>query len=59
MLKQKMKDCEFSGVEEIMNAVQEIWREATLERLQSVFFNWIERFEYVIEHDVEYYINPH
>jgi hypothetical protein len=33
MLRQKMKDCEFSGVEEIMNAVQEIWREVTLERL--------------------------
>jgi hypothetical protein len=31
MLKQKMKDREFSGVEEIMNAVQEIWREVTLE----------------------------
>jgi hypothetical protein len=54
-----MKDREFSGVEEIMNAVQEIWREVTLERLQSVFFNWIERFEYVIEYDLEYYINPH
>jgi hypothetical protein len=27
MLKQKMNDREFSGVEEIMNAVQEIWRE--------------------------------
>jgi hypothetical protein len=59
MLKQKMKDRELSGVEEIMNAVQEIWREVTLERLQSVFFNWIERFEYVIEHNVEYYINSH
>jgi hypothetical protein len=59
MLKQKMKDREFSGVEEITNAVQEIWREVTLERLQSVFFNWIERLEYVIEHDGEYYINTH
>jgi hypothetical protein len=59
MLKQKMKDREFSGVEEIMNAVQEIWREVTLERLQSIFFNWIERLEYLIEHDWEYYINPH
>jgi hypothetical protein len=55
----KMKDHEFSEVEEIMNAVQEIWREVTLERLQSVFFNWIELLEYVIEHDGEYYINPH
>jgi histone-lysine N-methyltransferase SETMAR len=54
LLKQNMKDCEFSGVEEIMNAVQEIWREVTLERLQSVFFNWIERLEDVIEHDGEY-----
>jgi hypothetical protein len=54
-----MKNREFSGIEEIMNAVQEIWREVTLERLQSVFFNRIERFEYVIEHDWKYYINPH
>jgi hypothetical protein len=59
MLKQKMNDREFSGVEEIMNAVQEIWREVIWERLQSVFFNSIERFEYVIEHDLEHYINPH
>jgi hypothetical protein len=42
-----------------MNAMQEIWREVTFKRLQSVFFTWIERFEYVIEHDGEYYINPH
>jgi hypothetical protein len=55
----KVKDREFSAVEEIMNAMQEIWREVTLERLQSVFFNWIERLEYVIEHDGQYYINPH
>jgi hypothetical protein len=54
-----MKDREFSGVEEMMNAMQEICREMALERLQSVFFNWIERFEYVIEHDGEYYISPH
>jgi hypothetical protein len=53
-----MKDCEFSGVEAIMNAVQKIWREVTLKRLQSIFFNWIERLEYVIEHDWEYYISP-
>jgi hypothetical protein len=59
MLKQKIKDREFSGVEEIMNAVQEIWREVALERLQSVFFDWIERFEYIIEHDRKYYINTH
>jgi hypothetical protein len=58
-LKQKIKDREFSGIEEIMNAVQAIWREVTLERLQSVFFNWIERLEYVIEHDLEYYISSH
>jgi hypothetical protein len=57
MLKQKTKDREFSGVEEIMNAVQEIWREMTLERLQSVFFNWIERLECVIEYDGEYFLD--
>jgi hypothetical protein len=42
-----------------VNAMQEIWREVTLERLQSVFFNWIEWLEYVIKYDVEYYINPY
>jgi hypothetical protein len=40
-----------------LDAIQHVWREVALERLQSVFFDWIERLEYAIEHDGEYYIN--
>jgi hypothetical protein len=45
MLKQKIKDRVFQTVEEIIIAVDRVWDELTLEDLQSVFFNWIERFE--------------
>jgi hypothetical protein len=44
MLKQKIKDRVFQMVEEIMIAVHKVWDELTLDDLQSVFFNWIERF---------------
>jgi transposase len=59
MLKQAIKDREFHAIEEIVSAFHEVWSQVTSEGLQSVFLNWIERFEYVIEHDLEYYINPH
>jgi hypothetical protein len=45
MLKQKIKDRVFQMVEEIMTAVHRVWDELTLEDIQSVFFNWIERFQ--------------
>jgi hypothetical protein len=59
MLKQTIKDREFHAVEEIVSAFHEVWSQVTSEGLQSVFFNLIERFEYVIEYDCEYYINLH
>jgi hypothetical protein len=59
MLKQKIKDRVFQTVEEMMTAVHCIWDELILQDLQSVFFNWIESFECVIEHQWEYYINWH
>jgi hypothetical protein len=42
-----------------MTAVYRAWDELTLEDLQSIFFNWIERLEWVIEHEGEYYTNRH
>jgi hypothetical protein len=57
MLKQDIKDRVFQTIEEILDAIRHVWRDVTLERLQSVFFDWIEQFEYVIEHDGEYYVN--
>jgi hypothetical protein len=57
MLKQNIKDRVFQTVEEIMTAVHRKWDELILKDLPSVFFNWIEPFECVIEHQGEYYIN--
>jgi hypothetical protein len=34
----------------IMTAFDKVWDELTLDDLQSVFFNWIGRFEWVNEH---------
>jgi histone-lysine N-methyltransferase SETMAR len=55
MLKDKIKDRLFRTIEEIITAVHRVWSEVTLDDLQSIFFNWMERFEYVINHEWEYY----
>jgi hypothetical protein len=59
MLKQAIKDREFHAIEEIVSVFHEVWSQVTSEDLQSIFFNWIERLEYIIVHDGEYYINLH
>jgi hypothetical protein len=38
-----------------MIIVDRVWDERTLEDLQSLFVNWIQRFEWVIDHEEEYY----
>jgi hypothetical protein len=43
--------------EGIVNAVHRVWDDLTLDDLQSVFFNWIERLERVTEREGEYYTN--
>jgi histone-lysine N-methyltransferase SETMAR len=57
LLKQKIKDRMFQTVEEIKIAIHRVWDELTLDNLQSVFFNWIERLKWVSEHGGEYYTN--
>jgi hypothetical protein len=59
MLKHAIKDREFHAVEEIVSAFHDVWSQLISDDLQSVFFNWIERIEYVIEHAWEYCINTH
>jgi hypothetical protein len=39
MLNQNIKDRVFQTIEEILDAIQHVWREVALERLQSVFFD--------------------
>jgi hypothetical protein len=55
MLKDRIKDRLFRAIEEIITAVHRVWSEVTLDDLQSVFFNWMERLGYVIDHEGEYY----
>jgi hypothetical protein len=50
ILKQKTKDLVFQTVEEIIITFHRVWHELTLNDLQSVFFNWIERFEWFNKH---------
>jgi histone-lysine N-methyltransferase SETMAR len=57
MLKHQIKDRTFRATEEILNAIRDLWNEVTSDQLHSVFFNWMRRLEYVIEHEGEYYIN--
>jgi hypothetical protein len=57
MLKQKVQDRVFDTIEEILMAIRKIWSEMTFEDFQSVFFDWIQQVEYVIEHEWEYYVN--
>jgi hypothetical protein len=57
IMNQNIKDRVFQTIEKNLDAIRHVWREVTLKRLQSVFFDWIERVEYKIEHDGEYYVN--
>jgi hypothetical protein len=47
----------FGTTEEILIAIRNDWSEVTFEDLQSVFFDWIQRVEYDIDHEGEYYVN--
>jgi hypothetical protein len=51
MLKQKTQDRVFGTTEEILMAIRNAWNEVTFEDLQSVFFDSIQRVQYVIEHE--------
>jgi histone-lysine N-methyltransferase SETMAR len=51
MLKQKIQDPMFETTQEILMPICKVWSEVTFEDLQSVFFDWIQRVEYVIEHE--------
>jgi hypothetical protein len=59
MLKKKIQDRVFGTTEEILIAIRNVWSDVTFEDWQSVFFDWIQRVEYVSEHEGEYYLNGH
>jgi hypothetical protein len=57
MLRQKIQDRVFDTTEEILMAIRKVWCEVTFEDTESVFFDWIRRVEYVIEHEGGDYVN--
>jgi hypothetical protein len=51
MLKQILRDREFSLSDEIEDAIAQVWNDLTLEDVQSVFRNWIRPLGWVAEND--------
>jgi hypothetical protein len=50
-----MKDMELSIEDEIVEAITIIWEGVTFDTLQSVFQEWIQRLNWVMENNGEYY----
>jgi hypothetical protein len=55
MSRQNIRDPVFRTVEETIATFQRVWAELFLDDLQSVFFNSIERYEWISEYEVEGY----
>jgi hypothetical protein len=49
-----MKDREFHSHEEIEEAITAAWNDLTFEGVQSIFYDWIHRLAWAIEHEGEY-----
>jgi hypothetical protein len=54
MLKQILREREFSSSDEIEDAVAQVWNGLPFDDVQSVFWNWIRRRAWVAESDGEY-----
>jgi hypothetical protein len=56
MLKGIMKDRELHSHDEIEEAITMAWNALTLDEVQSVFHDWMNRLRWVIENGGEYII---
>jgi hypothetical protein len=54
MLKQILRDREFSSSDESEGAIAQVWKNLIFNDLQSVFRDWIRRLSWVAENDGEY-----
>jgi hypothetical protein len=54
MLKQIMRDREFSPSDEIDEAIAQVWNDLTFDDVQSVFRDWSRRLAWVAENHGEY-----
>jgi hypothetical protein len=55
MVKEKIKDREFCSAQAIVRSVSDAWSDLTLEDIQRVFLEWMDRLTWVIENDGEYF----
>jgi histone-lysine N-methyltransferase SETMAR len=55
MVKQKTKDREFCSAQEILRSLSDVWSDLTLEDIQRVFLEWMDRLTCVIKVDGEYF----
>jgi hypothetical protein len=55
-LKEKLKDRQLRGVQSLHQAITNLWDELTLENIQAVFLEWMNRLSWVIENKGEYFI---
>jgi hypothetical protein len=53
-LKEITKDREFHSHEEIEEAMTVAWNGLNFEDVQSIFYDWMRRLAWVIEHEGEY-----
>jgi hypothetical protein len=55
----RMKDPVIMDDDNLEDKLTEVWGSVSEDILQSVFHKWMERLEWIREHEGEYYINPH
>jgi hypothetical protein len=53
-LKGILKDREFHSHGETEEAITVAWNDLTFEDVQSIFYDWMHRLAWVIEHEGEY-----
>jgi hypothetical protein len=55
-MKEKFRDRQLRGVQSLHQAITDLWDETTLEDVQTVFLEWMNRLSSVIENKGEYFI---
>jgi hypothetical protein len=57
--KEQLKDQLITNESDLEDNLTDIWQHVRRDVLQSAFFEWMERLEWVIEHEGDYKIKPH
>jgi hypothetical protein len=57
--KEQLEDRPITDESDLENRLTNTWGHVRRDVLQSLFFEWMEQLEWVIEHEGDCYINPH